>query len=176
MGQESHPLTEVRRILWATDLSPASEGAWRYILTLADIFSAKVILLHVVNSIEFTGIADIPVPPPAGWLEGQLAGIERELSRSQQEIEALGLSARRKVTVGATAAAIVEEAHTEGADLIVMGTHGRSGLSHVLLGSVAEAVLRKAPCPVLVVQVKRQGVPEQPGSGRLSGGVQRRRQ
>lgn len=153
-GQEGHPLAEVKRILWATDLSPASEGAWRYLLMLADLFSAEVSLLHVVNSIELAGFAEMPVPPPAGWIEGQLAVIERELDRRQQEVEALGLGARRKVTVGFPAETIIAEA--ERADLIVMGTHGRTGLPHVLLGSVAEAVLRKAPCPVLVVQARRR--------------------
>lgn len=164
-GQEGRPLTEVKRILWATDLSPASEEAWRYALMFADTLSAEVSLLHVVNSTELAGIADMPVPPSAGWLEGQLAAIEKELVTRQREVESLGLSARRKVTVGPPAVAIVAEAQAEQVDLIVMGTHGRTGLTHILLGSVAEAVLRKAPCPVLVVRAKREREPEWSGSG-----------
>jgi len=95
------------------------------------------------------------VPPPTGWLEGRVAASDKELARKQQEVETFGLRARRRVKVGAPAATIVAEAQEARADLIVMGTHGRTGLSHLLLGSVAEAVIRKAPCPVLAVQAKR---------------------
>lgn len=152
-GQESRTLSEVKRILVATDLSRASEGAWRYVLMLADMLSAEVCLLHVVNSYEVVGIADISAVPPASWLKGHLARVEMELASKQREVELLGLDARRKVTVGTPAAAIVAEVQAEAADLIVMGTHGRTGLARIFLGSVAEAVIRKAPCPVLVVQV-----------------------
>ena len=154
-GQEGRPLTEVKRILWATDLSAPSDEAWRYVLMLADVFAAEVSLLHVVSSIEFAGIGDMRVPPPTSWLEDRVAASYRDLTRWQQEVESLGLRARRRVTVGAPAAAIVAEAQETPADLIVMGTHGRTGLSHLLLGSVVEAVIRKAPCPVLAVQAKR---------------------
>lgn len=164
-GPESRPFTDVKRILWATDLSPASEGARHYVVMLADTFSAEVCLLHVVNSTELVGTADIPVLPPTSWLAGQVATVERELASKQQEIEWLGLKACRRVTVGTPAAVIVAEAQAEPADLIIMGTHGRTGLTHVFLGSVAETVIRKAPCPVLVVQANPQTKPERPGSG-----------
>ncbi len=154
LGQRDRPLAKVQRILWATDLSPVSEGAWYYALTLADVLAAEVVLLHVVRPAEMAGVAEQPVPPPAGWMERCLAPLEQELERRQKAVEALGLRACRKVLVGIPAEAIVAEAQTEQADLIVMGTHGRTGLSHVLLGSVAEAVIRKAPCPVLAVQVR----------------------
>lgn len=143
LGHGDRPLTTVRRILWATDLLPVSEGAWRYALTLADVLGAEVILLHVVRPPEPARVADDPIPP-----------LEQELERRQQGVEARGLRARRKVLVGVPAEVIVAEAEREQADLIVMGTRGRTGLTHVLLGTVAEAVIRKAPCPVLAVQIK----------------------
>ncbi|MFQ5802554.1 MAG: universal stress protein [Candidatus Methylomirabilales bacterium] len=155
-GHEEGPLTTVQRILWATDLSPVSEVAWPYVLKLADLLAAEVILLHAVRPAELAGLADHPVPPPTGWMERYLASLEQELERRQRAIEALGLRARRKIVVGVPAEVIVGEAQGEQADLIVMGTRGRSGLSHVLLGSVAEAVIRKAACPVLTVQVKQE--------------------
>ncbi|MEE9124919.1 MAG: universal stress protein [candidate division NC10 bacterium] len=157
VGQGDHPLTEVQRILWATDLSPVSERAWRYALTLADVFAAEVVLLHVVRPAYLAGAADHLVPPASGWMERYLAPLESELERRRQAVEALGLRARRKVVVGVPADVIVAEAEAEQADLVVVGTQGRTGLSHLLLGSVAEAVIRKAPCPVLAVQVKREG-------------------
>ncbi|MFQ5932786.1 MAG: universal stress protein, partial [Nitrospiraceae bacterium] len=155
--QAERHLTTVRRVLWATDFSPASEGAWPYAIMLATLFAAEVVLLHVVRPADMAGIADAPVPPPAHWLERYLEPLEHELERRQQEVEAQGLRARRKVLVGAPAEVIVEEAGKEQADLIVTGTHGRTGLAHVLVGSVAEAVVRKAPCPVLAVRVRREG-------------------
>lgn len=157
VGQGDHPLTEVQRILWATDLSPVSERAWRYALTLADVFAAEVVLLHVVRPAYLAGAADHLVPPASGWMERYLAPLESELERRRQAVEALGLRARRKVVMGVPADVIVAEAEAEQADLVVVGTQGRTGLSHLLLGSVAEAVIRKAPCPVLAVQVKREG-------------------
>ena len=154
-GQAELPLTTVQRILWATDLSPVSEAAWPYVLMLADLLTAEVILLHAVRPAELAGLADHPVPPPAGWVERYLTPLEQDLERRQRAVEALGLRARRKIVVGTPAEVIVAEAQGEQVDLIVMGTHGRSGLSHVLLGSVAEAVIRKAACPVLTVQLKQ---------------------
>ncbi len=154
LGQGEHTLTVVRRILWATDLSPVSEGAWRYAVKLADVFAAEVILLHVVRPTKLAGRADQLIPPPEGWRERHVSSLQRELERRQQAIEALGLHARRKLLVGVPAEVIVAEAKAEQVDLIVVGTHGRSGLTHALLGSVGEAVIRTAPCPVLAVKVR----------------------
>ena len=147
--QGDRPLTTVHRILWPTDLSPVSEGAWRYALTLADLLAAEVVLLHVVRPTELPGGDQAQ--------EHHLAPLRRELEYKEQAVKALGLPASRKVLVGVPAKVIVAEAEAEQAGLIVMGTHGRSGLPHVLLGSVAEAVIRKAPCPVLAVKAKREG-------------------
>ncbi len=147
--QGDRPLTTVHRILWPTDLSPVSEGAWRYALTLADLLAAEVVLLHVVRPTELPGGDQAQ--------EHHLAPLRRELEYKEQAVKALGLPASRKVLVGVPAKVIVAEAEAEQAGLIVMGTHGRSGLPQVLLGSVAEAVIRKAPCPVLAVKAKREG-------------------
>ena len=151
-GQADRPLTAVKRILWATDLSATSEGAWRYALLLADMLAAEVFLLHVVSAAQVVVGPGLPVPSPGEWLDAEIAARDRDLASRQGEVEARGLAARRKVTVGAPAATILAEAEVEQADLIVTGTHGRRGLPHVLLGSVAETVIRKAPCPVLAVQ------------------------
>jgi nucleotide-binding universal stress UspA family protein len=150
LGQGEPPVTAVHRILWATDLSPVSEGAWHYALKLADVFAAAVILLHAVRPTKLAGVGDRA-------REDYLVPLRRDLERRQQTVQALGLSAHQKVVVGVPAEVIVAEAQVEQADLIVMGTHGRSGLPHVLVGSVAAAVIRKAPCPVLAVRAKQEG-------------------
>ena len=167
-GQADRPLATVRRVLWATDFSPASEGAWPYAVMLADLFAAEVLLVHVVRPAELAGIADAPVPPSPHWMGRYLEPLEHELERRQQEVEALGLRASRKVLMGPPAEIIVEEAGKEQADLIVMGTHGRTGLGHILVGSVAEAVIRKAPCPVLAVRVRREGDAQRKDVGETS--------
>lgn len=151
-GHADRPLTAVKRILWATDLSPASDGARGYALLLADALAAEIFLLHVVSAVQVVGAPGPAAPLPGEWLAEEVAVCDENLAGRQREIEALGLAARRKVAVGAPAATILAEADAERADLIVMGTHGRRGLPHVLLGSVAEAVIRRAPCPVLAVQ------------------------
>lgn len=156
-GEAELPMATVQRILWATDFSSASEAAWPYVLKLADLLAAEVIMLHAVRPAELAGLADHPVPPPQGWMERYLSPVEQELERRQRAVEALGLRARSKIVVGVPAEAIVTEAQGEQADLIVIGTRGRTGLSHILLGSVAEAVIRKAACPVLTVRVKQEG-------------------
>ncbi len=144
LGQGDRPLTPVRRILWATDLSPVSEGAWCYALTLANVFGAELLLLHAVRRAELDREGD-----------HMIAAIKRELESRAQAAEAMGLRSRCKVVGGPPAEVIVAEAQQEEADLVVVGTSGRTGLPHVLLGSVAEAVIRKAPCPVLAVQIGR---------------------
>jgi len=167
-GQAERPLATVERILWATDFSAASEAAWAYVLKLADLLAAEVIMLHVVRPAELVGLADHPVPPPKGWMERYIAPIEGELDRRRRAVEAMGLRARQKIVVGAPADGIVTEAKDEQADLIVIGTRGRTGLSHILLGSVAEAVIRRAACPVLAVRIKREGEAGEPGTGETS--------
>ncbi len=175
-GQGDHPLTTVQRILWATDLSPVSEGAWRYALTLADLFAAEVILLHAVRPTKLAGLAGHAVPHREDSQEDYLAPFRRELERRGQTLEALGLPGRWKVLVGVPAEVIVAEAQAEQADLIVVGTHGRSGLPHVLLGSVAEAVIRKAPCPVLAVKARREGEAKERVASEASVGLRKSRQ
>ncbi len=164
LGQGEHHLAAIRRILWATDLSPVSEGAWQYAVTLAGVFGAEVVLLHAVQPTEVAAVADHPLSRPVHWVEHYFIRIEEELERRQQALEALRLRARRKVVVGIPTEAIVGYARAEQADLIIMGTHGRTGLSHAILGSVAAGVIRKAPCPVLAVKVSRDGQTKERGT------------
>lgn len=164
LGQGEHSLTAVRRILWATDLSSVSEGAWRYAVTLAGVFDAEVVLLHAVQPAEMAAFADHPVSRPAHSVEHYMIRIEEELERRRQGLEALRLRARRKIVVGFPTETIVGQARAEQADLIVMGTHGRTGLPHAILGSVAAGVIRKAPCPVLAVKVSRDGHTKERGT------------
>ena len=122
----------LRNILFATDFSKVSAAAGRTAADLARQFGARLHVLHVVPR-----YFDCDAPQPA----------------LQDAVAALGpgLSVTAVVTAGLAAPAIVAYAVVHRVDLIVVGTHGRTGFSHVLLGSVAEAVIRHAQCPVLTV-------------------------
>jgi nucleotide-binding universal stress UspA family protein len=124
----------IRRILVPTDFSPASDHAISYATSLARTFGAPLYLVHVVQD-------------------------DRQYQDARQVVNRIAatrtLGAPRvigEVRVGDPATSIAEAAQRYGADLIVMATRGRTGLSHAISGSVAEAVIRTARCPVLVLR------------------------
>jgi nucleotide-binding universal stress UspA family protein len=147
------------RILLAHDLSENSDEALRHAVDMAKRHDAALTVLHVYP------IPVIPMPEgyvvhgPAALVEIQET-IQRALERLQQQAIARGLkSVRIEAKAGAAAEAILDTAVEGGFDLIVMGTHGRKGLRRMILGSVAEAVVRRAPCPVLTVHPGPAEVP-----------------
>lgn len=145
----------LRRILVPTDFSDPAAVAVRYAVELATVFSAQLHLLHVFE--PWTGqqwAASMALVPGGLDLEAQArAGAETALSQVLTRDERERHSARVVTATGAPFAEIVKYARREDIDLIVMGTHGRGLLAHLLIGSVAENVVRKAPCPVLTVPV-----------------------
>jgi nucleotide-binding universal stress UspA family protein len=145
----------IRRILAPTDFSDSSAPAVRYAAELADKFAAELVLLHVVQDLALVlPDAVMPTPMPSADLT-QL--IDAGRTGLANQIAALGLARlnpRAEVRVGSPYAEIDAAAKDLGADLICVSTHGRTGLAHLLLGSVAEKVVRHAPCPVLIVPSK----------------------
>ncbi len=144
----------ITNILVPVDFSPHAEHAFTYATTLAERFGAKLALLYVVDDSFVTGgwSSEIYVPNVPELMENLIADADRRLATLKASAAAFGLTAETAVIRGRPAPAIVEHAKNGGFDLIVMGTHGRTGVSHVVMGSVAERVLRKAPCPVLTVR------------------------
>jgi nucleotide-binding universal stress UspA family protein len=144
----------ITNILVPVDFSPHAEYAFTYATRLAERFGAKLALLYVVDDSFVTGgwSSEIYVPNVPELMENLIADADRRLASLKASAAALGLTAETAVIRGRPAHAIVEHAKNGGFDLIVMGTHGRTGVSHVVMGSVAERVLRKAPCPVLTVR------------------------
>lgn len=137
----------VKKILLATDFSDQSDAALQMATALARDSGATLLIAHTVEL--------APVGADRGFggyvAEGEVAEIARV------QLEALAPSDSRvgyshKLLEGAPAEAIVQYADEEGADLIVIGSHGRTGFTRLLLGSVAEAVVRHAKCPVLTVK------------------------
>ena len=129
------PDVAIRNILVATDFSPYSEQAIRAAAALARHFDAVLHMLHVVHHAD---------ERPAAL--DRLAGVA--------EGEAGGVPFTATVTVGRPAPEIVSYAAREQMDLIVVGTHGRTGLAHIVMGSVAEAVVRTASCQVLTIHLR----------------------
>jgi len=136
------------------DFSVHSDRALRYATTLARRFGASVQLLHVVEDPFVTGAwsSEALVPNLPEVLDKLIANADRRLAASKAIAEKQGVRIETSVLTGTPAHTIAKHAKAGGFDLIVMGTHGRTGVSHVFMGSVAERVVRTAPCPVLTVR------------------------
>lgn len=141
------------RILVPTDFSEPSDAALEYARTLAERFGASLHLVHVFEDPLTTGAfgAEMYVPVPPDALNTMMADATARLVARVPADDAARFFATTEVVTGTGARTIVSYAMANDIDLIVMGTHGRSGLEHLLLGSVAERVVRTAPCPVLTV-------------------------
>ena len=150
---EWHMVT-LKKVLVATDFGEASAAALRYGRAIATALGAKLYLLHVTEDLAlsaFSGVEGYATFP---------AEVQEDLERTEwQHTEALltendrrELNAEAVTLTGTrTAATIVEYARTNAIDLIVIGTHGRRAFARLMMGSVAERVVRTAPCPVLTV-------------------------
>jgi nucleotide-binding universal stress UspA family protein len=149
-------MARITRILVPTDFSPAADEALAYARTIADAFGASLHLLHVFEDPYTTAVyaPEVYSVVPPGFREAALQDAERRLNE-RLRIDENARGATTDISIGPPAKEIVRCAEERNIDLIVMGTHGRSGLAHLLLGSVAERVVRTAPCAVLTVRESR---------------------
>jgi len=145
-------MLSIRRILFPTDFSEPAEYAWPYALTFAQEFGAEVHLVHVVTPPPRLTEAYAVDFDPERTVQALTAEAGASMDRQVEAAKTRGLIFRREVRVGVDYREIIDYATKYDIDLIVMATHGRTGLAHVLLGSVAEKVVRKAPCPVLTIK------------------------
>ena len=143
----------IKRIVVATDFSELSGDALETAIAFAREWGATLDLVHVAAEAAY------PVPPPMDvvTLPLDLAAVVRETSArldgEKELVRARGVTCEGSVLVGRPDAVIVKHADETRADLIVLGTHGRHGIGHALLGSVAEKVVQHAHCPVLTIPV-----------------------
>ncbi len=140
-------------MLLAYDGSPCAQSAFGTALSLAKAESATLTICTVVDPIEVAG-ANAPMPPTQAALDGALARARALLADATARARAAGVDAREELLEGEPAHELVELAARSGVDVIVMGTHGRSGLKRLFLGSVAEETLRSAAVSVVVVHQK----------------------
>jgi nucleotide-binding universal stress UspA family protein len=147
-------MKKIRKILYATDFSESSVPACDYALTLAQLAGAELLVLHVVG--EFTDKRKSHIQPEA------MALLEREVEvQAVKELESFCadkfddlVSFTTDVVLGIPFEEILKRAESRAADLIVVGTHGRTGLEHVVVGSTAERLVRRSKIPVLTVRAQ----------------------
>ncbi|HEY9166233.1 MAG TPA: universal stress protein [Candidatus Kryptonia bacterium] len=142
----------LKKILVPQDFSDYSLHALRYAITLADLFKSELLVLHIVE----------PIVYPADFSFGQVSipAMEEEIRKhSEEQLAELvereipaGVKSSSMIRIGKPFIEIVEVARSENIDLIVISSHGRTGMDHVLFGSTADKVVRKAPCPVLTIR------------------------
>jgi nucleotide-binding universal stress UspA family protein len=137
-------------ILCPTDFSDVSTAAEAYATALAARYEAQLSLLHVDPPMPIAApYGEIPVD--IGLFEEQRVQAEQNLATARQRARTAGVPVQAAIVGGYPSREILATANEQDVDLIVLGSHGRGGVEHLLLGSVAEKVLRKAPCPVMVV-------------------------
>ena len=137
-------------ILFATDFSHSSEAALEYASSLARDQSARLLIVHVEEPAPAYGAGEYSVPPPSVEAKRELARLLAQIVPTQGEVPYT-----HRLLLGDPAREIIKVATDEDVDLIVMGTHGRTGLVRLLMGSVAETVVRRAGCPVLTIKQPR---------------------
>ena len=147
-------MTIARTILVPTDFSEDADHALAYAVNLATQLDATIHLVHAI-SVPAAGVPELGVAYSSMMMESIVKEAQKSLDeRTTLYRDRISLGPVR-VEVGDARDVIDQVAGTIGADLIVMGTHGRRGLRRMLLGSVAETVVRSAPCPVLTVRSKK---------------------
>ncbi|HUY31777.1 MAG TPA: universal stress protein [Pirellulales bacterium] len=135
-----------KTILFPTDFSSLSDAALEHATALAINIHARLLIVHVIEPGAIYGVGEMyyGVPDPDDFALWQMLS---ELKPPDPRV-----SCEYRMVKGAPAAEIVRLAEESGAEMIVMGTHGRTGLGRLLMGSVAEAVLHRATCPVLIIK------------------------
>ncbi len=146
-------MIDLHHILVPTDFSKHSQNALAYAIAFAEKFGSELRLLHVVQDLalfipDAVAVAPSIVPPVEQFTAAARTALERVVKENQLE----RLNVHAEVREGTAFYEIIRYAQETPINLIVMGTHGHTGLVHMLLGSVAEKVVRKAPCPVLTVR------------------------
>jgi len=143
----------IRKILCPIDLGPCADHALAYAAELAEKLSAELTVLYAVpDLLPMMPDATMPMPVSPTDTTELLANGRAALAERLAVLTVSRLNPKSEVRLGSADTEIVEVAKEIGADLIVIGTHGRTGLAHFFLGSVAEKIVRTAPCPVLTVR------------------------
>jgi len=142
-----------KKILVATDFSDGSDEALERAIEVGGPSRAEVEIIHVLELAEEFPFGTTYFDADYGVL---YTNIDRRLTERAERVRAAGLPCDTKIIEGSAVPEITQRGRSIGADLIVVGTHGRTGLAHAMLGSVAERVVRRASCPVLTVPFSKK--------------------
>jgi nucleotide-binding universal stress UspA family protein len=148
----------IKHILVPTDFSEYADYALDYAIELAQKLQARLTLLHIIDTMPLGVVEEGSMLPPSYWQELE-TNLGQSMEASLNRLNDVGLQGESIIVHGVPFQSIIDTAKDKGADLIVMGTHGRTGLTHVMMGSVAEKVVRMAPCPVVVTRGKMEVSP-----------------
>lgn len=150
----------IKRIVVGMDFSRSADAAMAQAFSLAARFDVPVDLVHVLEPGALTAPATLGAMA-LGDGKAIFEGIDRELTSRAQQAAAAGVICQTESLQGSPSRELVRHAEKTGADLIVVGTHGRTGLPHILLGSVAQKVVQRASCSVLVVPTRDRPRPRE---------------
>ena len=139
----------IKKILVPTDFSPYSDYALQYASMMARAFKARILLIHVIEPLTYSVTDTLTV---TNHFEALKTLAKPLLENIRKRFQKKGLRVEINLLTGVPYREILNKARQTKADMIVMGTHGRTGMEHILLGSVAEKVVRLAPCPVVTVR------------------------
>ena len=145
-------MIRIDKILHPTDFSANSNHALKYACALASHFGAELHLVHVMADLALITLPPVDGYLPEGYYQDARKRADEELAKMPDRKVAGETVIIKKTLEGAAFPEIIRYASDNDIDLIVMGTHGYSGLTHMVMGSIAEKVVRRSPCPVLTVQ------------------------
>ncbi|HSP88099.1 MAG TPA: universal stress protein [Ignavibacteriaceae bacterium] len=147
----------IKKVLVPIDFSDYSKSSLKYAVNYAKHFNASLVIVYVIEPVIYPpdfSMGQIAIPTPGLEMDKRA---EEELNKlAEKEIPA-GLSVKKIIKSGKPFVEIIETAAEEDVDLIIIATHGHSGVEHILFGSTAEKVVRKAPCPVLTLREPAKG-------------------
>lgn len=147
-------MIKLKKILYPTDFSEYADHARMYVTEMAKAFDAKVVLMHTIQAPSHYEVAynyELALNPEEIGEKRQKAA-DKKLNEIAQLIREEGVEVETIITLGSAFVDIVSTARKQEVDLVILSTHGWGFIKHVLMGSTAERVVRKAPCPVLTVR------------------------
>ncbi len=147
-------MIKIKKILYPTDFSEYADHARNYVTEMAKAFQSKVVLMHTIQAPSHYEVAynyELALNPDEIGEKRQKAA-DAKIGEIAELIRAEGIEVETLITLGSAFVDIVSTARKSEADLIIISTHGWGFIKHVLMGSTAERVVRKAPCPVLTVR------------------------
>ena len=144
-------MIEINKILFPLDLTENSSKILPYVLSVSEKYNSQIYLLHVVQDLNKWGKLYVPHPSMDKFQEEAIKNAKKAMDKICENQLQSCPNFQKRVVSGDTVDEILKIIESENIDLLIMGTHGRKGLEHVIFGSVAENIVKKSPVPVLSI-------------------------